>query len=59
MFPSWVAAMGNLKGISKLVEGHDAQEIIDLLKGNQCRDKGTSCPDQLALALEAALAQEK
>ncbi len=50
---------GNLKGISKLVEGRDAKEIIALLKGNLCGNKPTSCPDQLALALEAALAQEK
>ncbi len=49
---------GNLKGISKLVEGRDAKEIIALLKGNLCGNKPTSCPDQLALALEAALAQE-
>ena len=48
---------GNLKGISKLVEGQDAQYIIDLLKGNTCGFKPTSCPDQLARALEAALAQ--
>ena len=49
---------GNLKGISKLVEGRDAKEIIALLKGNLCGNKPTSCPDQLALALEAALEQE-
>lgn len=46
---------GNLKGISKLVEGQDAQHIIDLLEGNTCREKPTSCPDQLAKALKAAL----
>ncbi|MBP0986229.1 MAG: TIGR03905 family TSCPD domain-containing protein [Oscillospiraceae bacterium] len=48
---------GNLKGIGKLVEGQDAQHIIDLLKGNTCGPRPTSCPDQLARALEAALAQ--
>ena len=48
---------GNLKGISKLVEGQEAQHLIDLLKGNTCGMKDTSCPDQLARALEAALAQ--
>lgn len=42
---------GNLKGISKLVEGRDIDEVIRLLKGVQCRN-GTSCPDQLAQALE-------
>ncbi len=47
---------GNLKGISKLVEGQDAQRIIDLLKGNTCGFKSTSCPDQLAIALEKAMA---
>ncbi|MBO6157940.1 MAG: TIGR03905 family TSCPD domain-containing protein [Firmicutes bacterium] len=46
---------GNLKGISKLVEGQDAQHLIDLLKGNTCGFKPTSCPDQLARALETAL----
>ena len=47
---------GNLKGISKLVVGQDAQRIIDLLKGNTCGFKSTSCPDQLAIALEKAMA---
>ena len=42
---------GNLQGISKLVEGRDIDEVIGLLKGVQCRN-GTSCPDQLAQALE-------
>ncbi|MBQ1418021.1 MAG: TIGR03905 family TSCPD domain-containing protein [Firmicutes bacterium] len=49
---------GNLKAIGKLVEGHDATEVIKLLKGNTCGYKNTSCGDQLALALEAALAQQ-
>lgn len=49
---------GNLKGIGKLVEGKDAKEIAALLKGNTCGNKSTSCPDQLAIALEEALAQE-
>ncbi len=42
---------GNLQGISKLVEGRDIDEVISLLKGVQCRN-GTSCPDQLAQALQ-------
>ena len=50
---------GNLKGVSKLVEGMDAKELIERLKGNTCGSKSTSCPDQLALALEAALAETK
>ena len=42
---------GNLKGISKLVEGLPATEVIDRLKGIRCGMKSTSCPDQLATAL--------
>ncbi len=42
---------GNLKGISALVEGMDADEIISRLKGTTCGGKATSCPDQLATAL--------
>ena len=45
---------GNLAAISKLVEGADPKEIINILKGNDCAGRGTSCADQLALALEAA-----
>lgn len=43
---------GNLKGISALIQGMNAQEIIAKLKGINCNGKGTSCPDQLARALE-------
>lgn len=43
---------GNLFGISKLVEGMNIDEAIDKLKGIDCRGRGTSCPDQLAKALE-------
>ena len=50
---------GNLKAIGKLLEGHDAAEAIRLLKGNDCGGRGTSCVDQLALALEAALEEEQ
>ena len=46
---------GNLKAIGKLVEGMDAKEVISLLKGNDCSGRGTSCADQLAIALEEAL----
>lgn len=46
---------GNLKAISKLVEGHDANEIISILKGNTCYPRKTSCADQLSNALEYAL----
>ena len=43
---------GNLQGISKLVEGMKADEAIKRLKGIRCGFKPTSCPDQLAVALE-------
>ena len=43
---------GNLKGISKLVVGRSADEVIDLLEGTKCGFKNTSCPDQLAQALK-------
>ena len=43
---------GNLKGIAALVEGQDINEIKDKLKGIRCGMKETSCPDQLAKALE-------
>ena len=42
---------GNTQGVARLVEGRKADEVIRLLKGIQCR-AGTSCPDQLARALE-------
>lgn len=43
---------GNTKGICALVQGMNIDEVIKRLKGTPCRDKGTSCPDQLAKALE-------
>ena len=43
---------GNLQGISKLVEGMKVEEVIKRLKGIDCGGKGTSCPDQIAKALE-------
>ena len=46
---------GNLAAISKLVEGADASNIANLLKGNDCGGRGTSCGDQLSLALTEAL----
>jgi len=46
---------GNLKGISQLVDGMKAEEIIKKIKGTKCGFKNTSCPDQLAVALEEAL----
>lgn len=43
---------GNLQGISRLVEGMKVEEAISRLKGIRCGFKSTSCPDQLARALE-------
>lgn len=49
---------GNTQGISKLTEGMPVDEVISRLKGLNCNGRGTSCPDQLARALEAAKNQE-
>ncbi|MDO4619195.1 MAG: TIGR03905 family TSCPD domain-containing protein [Lachnospiraceae bacterium] len=46
---------GNLKGISRLVEGMDVHECIEKLEGTICGMKKTSCPDQLAQALKTAI----
>lgn len=43
---------GNTVGISSLVKGMEIKEVIEKLKGIPCGYKGTSCPDQLAKALE-------
>ena len=45
---------GNLQGISRLVEGKTPDEVVPLLKGIRCR-QNTSCPDQLASALQEAI----
>lgn len=45
---------GNLKAISKLIEGQTAQEISDVLAGNTCGPRPTSCADQLARAVTEA-----
>ena len=46
---------GNLQGISALVQGMTAQDAIIRLKGIKCGFKNTSCPDQLACALESII----
>ena len=43
---------GNTVGVSRLVEGMHIDEAIKRMKGIPCGRKGTSCPDQLAIALE-------
>ena len=50
---------GNLKAISKLVDGMTVEQIENKLKGNTCRDKGTSCADQLAIAVREAFDNNK
>ena len=45
---------GNLKAISKLVDGFTVEQIEDKLLGNTCRMKPTSCADQLAKAVRKA-----
>lgn len=47
---------GNTQGVAALVEGMEIHEAIRRLKGIKCGFKGTSCPDQLAIALESYLA---
>ncbi len=46
---------GNLKGIGKLCEGMKAEEAADRIRGTRCGMKPTSCPDQLARAIDEAL----
>lgn len=46
---------GNLQGLGRLVEGQKMEEVIERLKGIRCREKPTSCPDQLACALQQIL----
>ncbi|MCF0126726.1 MAG: TIGR03905 family TSCPD domain-containing protein [Clostridia bacterium] len=48
---------GNLKAVSKLVEGFEASEIISKLEGNTCGYRSTSCADQFAKALKKALSE--
>ena len=48
---------GNTQGVARLVEGRPVKEVVSLLKGVRCGSKPTSCPDQLARALERELPQ--
>lgn len=50
---------GNLKAISKLLDGLTVKEIEDKLKGNTCGERGTSCADQLARAVRAAYEENR
>ena len=49
---------GNTKGIANLAEGMEATELIRRLQGLDCNGRGTSCPDQLAKAVEQVLQQQ-
>ena len=46
---------GNLSGISKLIRGMKAEDVIERLEGTRCGFKDTSCPDQLSKALRQAI----
>lgn len=48
---------GNLKGIASLVKGLPVKDVIERLSGINCGGKGTSCPDQIAQALEKFTAE--
>ena len=48
---------GNLSAISKILEGFEATKAIEILKGNTCGPRPTSCADQLSKALEKALSE--
>lgn len=48
---------GNSKGLSALVEGMKADEVVARLSGINCNGKGTSCPDQLARAILSAVSE--
>ena len=46
---------GNLKGISSLIRGMKLEDIISKLEGIDCNGRGTSCPDQISIALKEFL----
>lgn len=50
---------GNLKAVSKLLEGQTVEYIEEKLRGNTCGGKGTSCADQLAIAVRQAYDRAK
>lgn len=49
---------GNLRALSTLLEGSDARKTMETLRGTPCGKRGTSCSDQLAMAIETALEKE-
>ncbi len=48
---------GNTQGVAALVKGRSAEEVIGIVKGIKCGPRSTSCPDQLAKALEELVQQ--
>jgi uncharacterized protein (TIGR03905 family) len=50
---------GNTQGVARLAEGRKAEEVVKILSGVKCGFKGTSCPDQLAIAINEALSKMK
>ncbi len=50
---------GNLQGISKLIVGMKVEDAISRLRGIDCSGRGTSCPDQLSIAMQELLDSEK
>lgn len=50
---------GNLKAISKLLDGQTVEYIENKLRGNTCGTRNTSCADQLAIAVKAAYDEQK
>lgn len=46
---------GNTQGVAALARGMKVEDYIARCKGIDCAGRGTSCPDQLAQALEEAL----
>lgn len=48
---------GNLQGISSLIIGQKAEDVIGRVRGISCNGRPTSCPDQLSRALEQAMSK--
>ncbi|MGB5823849.1 MAG: TIGR03905 family TSCPD domain-containing protein [Proteocatella sp.] len=50
---------GNLIGISKIMVGKNPQEVIEAFKGVTCGKRGTSCPNEISVALEQYLKKKQ
>ncbi len=49
---------GNLSGIGNLLVGMKVEDIISKLNGVDCKGRGTSCPDQVSIALKQYMAEQ-